>query len=201
MYNVINQDVSTIVGTREKILKRAEELFLEYGYSKTRMEEIARTLRMSRKTLYKHFENKAHLFSEMIRDKNGRIVQKVEETFRDETSDVLEKIRTIGEFKAREFPPGFSRVYSEINLREPELFRTIPFSGSGKIYERILELFSEGIEKGRFRSDIDPRIFASLLDRSLEAVLVSAELPRETSNETVLRTIYGILFYGIMNRS
>ncbi|MDV6236063.1 TetR/AcrR family transcriptional regulator [Leptospira ellisii] len=201
MYEILNKDISVKNGTRAKILKRAEELFLENGYSKTRMEEIARTLRMSRKTLYKHFENKGHLFSEMIREKDVRIADKVEESVRDGTSDVLEKIRTIGEFKSREFPPGFSRVCSEINLREPELFRAIPFAGTGRIYERILELFAEGIENGRFRSDIDPRIFASLLDRSLEAVLVSSELPLETPNEAVLETIYGILFYGIMNRS
>lgn len=43
---------------KHRIMDKALELFLKYGYAKTKMEEIARVLKISRKTLYKHFEIK-----------------------------------------------------------------------------------------------------------------------------------------------
>jgi len=46
---------------KQRIALKADEMFRQFGYSKVTMEEIASSLAMSKKTLYKHFSNKDHL--------------------------------------------------------------------------------------------------------------------------------------------
>ena len=51
---------------KDRILTRAEEMFLKSGYSKVTMDEIASNLGMSKKTLYKYFSSKEELVKEII---------------------------------------------------------------------------------------------------------------------------------------
>src|SRR6201989_3381049 len=49
---------------KEKILKGAEELFMRYGVRSISMDDIARHLMVSKKTLYQHFEDKEDLVTQ-----------------------------------------------------------------------------------------------------------------------------------------
>jgi AcrR family transcriptional regulator len=50
--------------TKMRIVDKACELFLAYGYSRVTMDEICRSLVMSRKTMYTYFSNKEELFQQ-----------------------------------------------------------------------------------------------------------------------------------------
>ncbi|GIZ13618.1 TetR family transcriptional regulator [Pseudomonas sp. NCCP-436] len=52
--------------TRSAILAAAELLFLERGVAHTSLEQIARHAGVTRGAVYWHFQNKAHLFHEML---------------------------------------------------------------------------------------------------------------------------------------
>lgn len=52
--------------TRTAILVAAEMLFLKKGVSHTSLEQIAREAGVTRGAVYWHFQNKAHLFNEML---------------------------------------------------------------------------------------------------------------------------------------
>ncbi|MEX6504112.1 TetR family transcriptional regulator [Pseudomonas zhanjiangensis] len=52
--------------TRRDILAAAETLFLEKGVAHTSLEHIARQAGVTRGAVYWHFENKAHLFHELL---------------------------------------------------------------------------------------------------------------------------------------
>ncbi|WP_165679178.1 TetR family transcriptional regulator, partial [Metapseudomonas otitidis] len=52
--------------TRADILAAAELLFLENGVAHTSLEQIARAAGVTRGAVYWHFQNKAHLFHEML---------------------------------------------------------------------------------------------------------------------------------------
>jgi AcrR family transcriptional regulator len=51
---------------RLRILKAAEEVFVEMGYGDATMEEVARACGMAKKTVYKHFADKAALFRALV---------------------------------------------------------------------------------------------------------------------------------------
>jgi len=51
---------------RRAILEAATSLFLRQGYLGTSMDEIAALAAVSKQTVYKHFADKGHLFSEIV---------------------------------------------------------------------------------------------------------------------------------------
>lgn len=50
---------------REKVLKAAREVFMANGYSRTRVEDVAKVARVANATVYAYFENKIGLFTAM----------------------------------------------------------------------------------------------------------------------------------------
>jgi AcrR family transcriptional regulator len=46
---------------RHKILETSNELFLNLGFKSVTMDEIAKKMGVSKKTIYKYFENKTEL--------------------------------------------------------------------------------------------------------------------------------------------
>src|SRR5664279_4747302 len=51
---------------RQHIVETAMDVFLANGFADTTMDEIARTARISKHTLYSHFRDKADLFEAVI---------------------------------------------------------------------------------------------------------------------------------------
>ena len=51
----------------ETLLEKAAEVFIEHGYQRTSMEEIARRAGTTKQTLYARFPTKSDLFKEIVR--------------------------------------------------------------------------------------------------------------------------------------
>lgn len=65
---------------RTRILERAMQVFLAYGFSRTTMDDIARAVEISRPALYLLFRNKADIFravSEMMFEESHREIRDV----------------------------------------------------------------------------------------------------------------------------
>lgn len=59
-------DRGTPADTRARLLEAATEVFLEHGYARTRVQDIARRAGLTTGAMYAHFANKAALLSEAI---------------------------------------------------------------------------------------------------------------------------------------
>ena len=57
---------------KERILVKAEEMFLQYGIRSISMDDIANSLGMSKKTLYQYFIDKDELVNEVVAQHVGR---------------------------------------------------------------------------------------------------------------------------------
>ncbi len=51
---------------RESIIKAGRELFLSHGYTRTSMDEVAKTACVTKQTVYRYFVSKSDLFAEVI---------------------------------------------------------------------------------------------------------------------------------------
>ncbi len=52
--------------TKERILQKAEEMFMQFGIRSVSMDDISNTLGMSKKTLYQYFADKDELVDEVV---------------------------------------------------------------------------------------------------------------------------------------
>lgn len=64
---------------REHILQAAKHVFLEMGFERASMDEVARTANTSKRSLYAHFENKEKLFLAVIELVRGLFLGRLKE--------------------------------------------------------------------------------------------------------------------------
>ena len=59
-------------GVRDRIVATAERIFLRSGFSRVLMDDLARELGMSKKTLYSHFASKEELLRAVLVQRDAR---------------------------------------------------------------------------------------------------------------------------------
>lgn len=79
-------------GKRETILETAAQVFMELGYERTSMSEIAVRLGGSKATLYSYFPSKDDLFLQVVKHLVG---SKVDPAYADLSSQAGEDLRTV----------------------------------------------------------------------------------------------------------
>ena len=68
---------ATLQKTQTKIVSVAQKLFTELSYYKTTMKDIALAARVSRRTLYTHFNSKEKIFDYIVKQKTELIQEKL----------------------------------------------------------------------------------------------------------------------------
>jgi len=143
------------------IIDAAERLFYEKGFDNVTMDEIAEAVELSKSSLYVHFKNKDSLFF--------AIVERYEREFLSDLSRRLEKPAT-GREKLQEVircnvdlgkaNPEYSEMastyapllWSRIDPENEAVHAEI----TGRYYEMLQTVISEGIRDGSVRDDLDP---------------------------------------------
>lgn len=161
--------------TRAAILTAAELLFLKKGVSHTSLEQIARHAGVTRGAVYWHFENKAHLFNEMLNQVRLPAEQIAERISQCDPNNPITALRHLcanalvtlsqNERKRHIFTILLRRCEFTEDLREAEQ-RHEAFIN--EFIDLCEQLFSEPATAQRLHLDITPRTAAL----SLHAMLI-----------------------------
>ena len=159
---------------REQILRAAEKLFYEKGYSQTTVEDISQVSRYSRRTVYAYYESKEDILH--------HIVEKGLERLR---NDVGEAVNRPGSFTDRyeavcEAMARYQREYPHaagcVNRSSPDrssVSATVKhILALGEEINRILAAFlRSGQESGAVRKDVVPMMSVYVLWAGITALL------------------------------
>lgn len=161
--------------TRGAILASAEVLFLERGVAHTSLEHIAKHAGVTRGAVYWHFQNKAHLFHEMlsqVRLPPEELARRLQESA---AADALQALRELcvegiagiasDEQKRRIFTVLLHRCEFTEELREAEERHEAFINQFIALCEAT---FAQPSAKSRLRPGITPRLAA----RTLHALVV-----------------------------
>ncbi|EOQ98451.1 transcriptional regulator, TetR family [Leptospira wolbachii serovar Codice str. CDC] len=185
-----------------RILEKAEELFLKYGYSKTKMEEIASSLKISRKTLYKYYSNKQDLMEFYMDYKQNEIQKVIQEIANDETLTAVQKFSKMHRSLVEESPyvmnDLFIREISEMFPLQVERFKK---RREKEIPESIGKIFNMAKMKGELRDGFMPEVAVHLFLASIEMILSNKNSITVPLNihEFQLEVV-NVIFYGVLKR-
>ena len=138
--------------SRERLFTAAAAEFAAHGFAGASVDRIARAARANKAMIYYHFNSKAALYREILRDMFEAVAVRVGEMARS-TIDPADKIRAFVEAIATEaearphFPPIWFREIAEggAHLDEPTV-RHI-----AAVVKSLGAIIQEGIAAGRFR--------------------------------------------------
>ena len=156
--------------TRAAILAAAEQLFLEKGVAHSTLDQIARAAGVTRGAVYWHFENKAHLFHEMLSQVRLPPEQMTERLSGDGGIDPLLSLRDLcieavanlatDEHKRRIFTILLHRCEFTDELREAERRHNAFID---QFIALVEALFARPDSQARLRPGLTPRLAARAL--------------------------------------
>ena len=188
----IEKDVKT------KILEKAEAMFNQFGFSKVTMEEIASEMKISKKTLYKHFDNKEHIIKEMVRLNKCEVDMFIENLMKDKQTPFIKKLSRFMNFIATISKKIEGTMVRDLMRKHPEIWKDIDDFRREHAYKNLSDLIKEGIENGVFRNDINTHLIVLAYISSVHSLInpeTLANLP--ISADEAFIQIMKLMFEGI----
>lgn len=163
---------------KEKISRGAEELFLRYGIRSMTMDEIARHLGISKKTIYQYFSDKDEIVLSVTQrhlETNQRQFNQIAE---ESTNSVEELVKL--SFCLKENLKGMnpSVMFDLQKYHQKAWFAWMDYKRK-VIKESVMRNIRKGIEDGYFRPDINPEILAVLRLEEIQMAFDDQLFPRD----------------------
>ena len=161
-----------------RILEAARGSFLAHGFARTTMDDLARELGMSKKTLYRFFPSKEALVDAMITAKFAAITSGVDAIMNDSKAGFSSRARRVLDHVLTQLS-GISPVFlRDLQRFVPHLHKRIENVRRVVIPEIWGRLISEGRKEGLVRDDIEPAFAAELVLHAVQGVLNPESLNR-----------------------
>lgn len=161
---------------RDRILDCAQLQLWELGHRGMRVDELARDVGISKRTLYEEFPSKQDIAHAALVRRLDRLRTSIDEIIareRDETVQLRELAKQIAAVYADARPPFWRDVGSTRALRE--LVEGARADADAKL-EAVIR---SGVKRKRFRKDVDPRLVRRALLGAVEAIVRPEQLSKE----------------------
>lgn len=144
---------------KQYILQNAGELYLKFGIKSVTMDQVARELGISKKTLYQDFKNKADLVSQVVDFYLENPIFCLNDFSHGNPIDRYFDLRT---HIASVLKYYHNNLENDLKQRYPKLYRRIQKQKREIIYKNTVDNLKEGIRKGLYISDLDVDFVAKL---------------------------------------
>lgn len=141
------------------IIARAKSLFIRCGIKSTTMDDLAKGMGISKKTLYEKVPNKAALIEQMvhlhIKEEKKAIAQ-----IKGQASNAVEEMILIARYVLQMVRQVSPNTVFEIRKYYWESWKKLEKLNHEHIYQVIQQNLKNGIEQGHYRSDLSEEIIA-----------------------------------------
>jgi AcrR family transcriptional regulator len=155
---------------KNRILETGLEKFRRFGIRRVTMDEIARELRISKKTLYQHFPDKAALVCACVARIQGTVLPAVAAAIGG-SGPAIERI--IGTWRALATLPRHmsGELIADVQADYPELWREIDLRRH-EVLGRFEALIAEGVRAGDIRPEVHPKVAMRIIFAIIDNVMI-----------------------------
>lgn len=184
---------------RDKILEGAHTLFIQYGVRSVSMDDVARALSMSKKTLYQYFTNKDELVTEVVKrhmegemNEFGQIAAS--------SSNAIEELFNLSKcMREHVFKINPSLLY-DLQKYHADAWGIFQKFKQEFIIGQIVDNLERGLREGNYRENLDPRVIAILRMEIVQLVFNDQIFPRsEFDFVDVQMQVFDHFVYGILS--
>lgn len=171
------------MSVQDSIIEKAVYLFMRYGVKSVSMDDVARELGISKKTLYQHFTTKEELLIKTLEFHQGCELSAIGE-IRSKSGNALQEIVEIARMITQQLQQMSPSLIFDLKKYHPEAWKVLEDMEHKHIYGIIRENLEKGIAQGLYRDDFNLEImtrfylgsFSMLIDDHL---LPPGEFPRD----------------------
>ncbi len=180
---------------KEKIIEIAKNHFLEKGYYRTNLDDIAKDLSIAKGTIYLYFKSKSELFISIVEEDLKNLLEDIKRVVNsnDEPKVKIEKFIDILWDKLYEFRNALNmpEISQKDFVFDEDIFpyyleRIYPILSEFKILTR--KLIMEGIHKGQFKN-LEVSSVSYFIGLSIKAFFMRFEDPVRYEDKEVIKEI------------
>ena len=184
---------------KESIIRAALDLFMQYGFKKVSVNDIAVKANVSPVTIYNHFGNKDSLVYEVVRYQLGSMMEYYKKIIYGDGT-FPEKLREIV-FNKVEVASQFRGELAPLTLRDNSVYRqSIYEEFEQQALKMTLDLLEEGKREGYIGKDISEQTLIIYFDILKSGISSSTQLyTDEESYPRIVRELNELFLYGLVD--
>jgi AcrR family transcriptional regulator len=153
-----------------RILSAADELFNRYGIKSVTMDDISKSLGMSKKTIYQHFQDKNELVLTLVQ----RTIEDHQTKFNEATKsarNAVEEIVRMMQFTSDTFSRANPNKFYDLQKYHPAGWQLFRQYKEEIVMNQVIANLEKGRKQGLYRMDFSIKILARLRLEEIEMAM------------------------------
>lgn len=146
---------------KDYIISESDRLFCQYGFKSVTMDDLAKHLGMSKKTIYTHFRDKNELVNIVIESKldiQKCLIKETAHKAENAVHEVLFAVTNIQDLLSNMNP----NLFYDLQKYHPKAWLDFKKFRDNVLYETIYDNIIRGMEEGFYRKNIKPAIITRM---------------------------------------
>ncbi len=147
---------------KQAILEKVAELFMRYGIKSVTMDDVAKALKMSKKTLYTFVSDKGDLVRQVMAGHCDLEMAACELIRENNLDNAMDELLEITKFVTAQIKNVHPSIHYDLEKYYPEAWGELEKHKLNYIYGTVVDNLNRGIEQGFYRENVNTAIIARL---------------------------------------
>lgn len=184
----------------QDIIQKIADIYFRYGIKSVTMDDLARELGVSKKTLYLHFDDKKDVVKKVIHHLIH--IQKcgISDMLNKPGANAIDKLMMMTIFFAEHLKNSNASLTYDLQKYYPDVWDEVLEFKREEIFRHIIDNIETGIKEGLYRDDLNYEIIARAYVSRMEMYQTDLWQPLDKYSLTeVFRTLFIYHIRGISN--
>lgn len=181
----------------EKILDASQETLFKEGFYKTTMDDIASSLKMSKKTIYKYFPSKNDLVMAVGKHFTKKMEKKIIPIIESD-KNAIEKLAGLINLLSNTAAKIGDRVFGELRNYYPEVWKYVDAFRTEMMYGNITKVYEQGKKEGLFLDYPTPIVMNIFVNAVRSTVNPEFIINNNFSMVIAAQTTFKIVLGGVL---
>jgi len=182
-----------------EIVSKASAIFMRYGIKSVTMDDVARELGVSKKTIYQYFKDKNALVTEIIIAKTQQDKGECN-LARYESGNAIDEMFAVSKMIVSKISSLNPSVFYDLKKYHPKAWEIMHKHRWEFVHKSILENIHRGVEEGLYRKDLNPDIISRINVSMMDVVFNGNSFPiDEFKYEEVFEEMFRFQIHGMAN--
>jgi len=184
----------------QDFINKISEIYSRYGIKSVTMDDLARELGVSKKTLYLHFRDKKEVVEKVVHNLIQFQKCTISETLNTPGANAIDKLMMMTHFFAEHLKNSNASFAYDLQKYYSEIWNEVLEFKRGEIYRHIMDNIEEGKKQGLYRDDLNYEIIARIYVSRMEMYQTELWQPLEKFDlSEIFHTLFLYHIRGIAN--
>lgn len=152
-----------------EIIEKSADMFLRHGIKSVTMDDLAKGLGVSKKTIYKYFDDKDDLITKIVKTKTSKD-RLVCDHARVESKNAIDALFKISEFVSNMLSNVHSSVFFDLQKYHRDAWEVMEQHKHYFVKSQIKQNIERGQKEGLYRSSINPEVISSVYISTMDGL-------------------------------